>query len=97
MKNGYVYKRDVGKCGERKLRTCKKSNRCDKWNESKNSRVFGAEDVNDVVFTSSATEAANRVLLGYDFKENMTVYVSPYEHNAVMRTLEAVRKRQAFK
>ena len=54
---------------------------------------FGAEDVNDVVFTSSATEAANRVLLGYDFKENMTVYVSPYEHNAVMRTLEAVRKK----
>lgn len=54
---------------------------------------FGAEDVKDVVFTSSATEAANRVLLGYDFKENMTVYVSPYEHNAVMRTLEAVRKK----
>ena len=54
---------------------------------------FGAEDVNDVVFGSSATEAANRVLLGYDFKENMTVYVSPYEHNAVMRTLEAVRKK----
>lgn len=54
---------------------------------------FGAEYVNDVVFASSATEAANRVLLGYDFKENMTVYVSPYEHNAVMRTLEAVRKK----
>lgn len=54
---------------------------------------FGAEDVNDVVFASSATEAVNRVLLGYDFKENMTVYVSPYEHNAVMRTLEAVRKK----
>ncbi len=54
---------------------------------------FGAEDVNDVVFASSATEAANRVLLGYDFKENMTVYVSPYEHNAIMRTLEAVRKK----
>lgn len=54
---------------------------------------FGVEDTNDVVFTSSATEAANRVLLGYDFKENMTVYVSPYEHNAVMRTLEAVRKK----
>lgn len=54
---------------------------------------FGAEDVNDVVFAYSATEAANRVLLGYDFKENMTVYVSPYEHNAIMRTLEAVRKK----
>lgn len=60
---------------------------------AKIAEFFGAEDVNDVVFTSSATVAANRVLLGYDFKENMTVYVSPYEHNAVMRTLEAVRKK----
>ena len=60
---------------------------------AKIAEFFGAEDVNDVVFTSSATEAANSVLLGYDFKENMTVYVSPYEHNAVMRTLEAVRKK----
>lgn len=60
---------------------------------AKIAEFFWAEDVNDVVFTSSATEAANRVLLGYDFKENMTVYVSPYEHNAVMRTLEAVRKK----
>lgn len=60
---------------------------------AKIAEFFGAEDVNDVVFASSATEAANRVLLGYDFKENMTVYVSPYEHNAVMRTLEAVRKK----
>lgn len=60
---------------------------------AKIAEFFGAEDVNDVVFTSSATEAANRVLLGYDFKENMTVYVSPYEHNAIMRTLEAVRKK----
>lgn len=60
---------------------------------AKIAEFFGAEDVNDVVFTSSATEAANRVLSGYDFKENMTVYVSPYEHNAVMRTLEVVRKK----
>ena len=60
---------------------------------AKLAEFFGAEDVNDVVFTSSATGAANMVLMGYDFKENMTVYVSPYEHNAVMRTLEAVRKK----
>ena len=57
---------------------------------------MGAENAEDVIFTSSATEAANRILWGYDFKENMTVYVSPYEHNAVMRTLEAVRKQKGF-
>lgn len=63
---------------------------------SKVAEFMGAENAEDVIFTSSATEAANRILWGYDFKENMTVYVSPYEHNAVMRTLEAVRKKTGF-
>lgn len=61
------------------------------------SEFMGAENAEDVIFTSSATEAANRVLRGYGFEENMTVYVSPYEHNAVMRTLEALRKEKKFK
>ena len=61
------------------------------------SEFMGAENAEDVIFTSSATEAANRVLRGYGFEENMTVYVSPYEHNAVMRTLEALRKENKFK
>ena len=63
---------------------------------AKLAEFIGAEDVNDVIFTSSATEAANRVLWGYEFNENMTVYVSPYEHNAVMRTIEAVRRQEGF-
>lgn len=61
------------------------------------SEFMGAENAEDVIFTSSATEAANRGLRGYGFEENMTVYVSPYEHNAVMRTLEALRKEKKFK
>lgn len=61
------------------------------------SEFMGAENAEDVIFTSSATEAANRVLRGYGFEENMTVYVSPYEHNAVMRTLEALGKEKKFK
>ena len=61
------------------------------------SEFMGAENAEDVIFTSSATEAANRVLRGYGFEENMTVYVSPYEHNAVMRTIEALRKEKKFK
>ena len=61
------------------------------------SEFMGAENAEDVIFTSSATEAANRVLRGYGFEENMTVYVSLYEHNAVMRTLEALRKEKKFK
>ena len=41
----------------------------------------------EVVFTSSATEALNVVLQGIKWNDNYTVYVSPFEHNSVMRVL----------
>jgi cysteine desulfurase family protein len=40
-----------------------------------------------VVFTASATEALNIVLRGLDWREGQTVYITPFEHNAVMRVL----------
>ena len=44
------------------------------------------------VFTSSATEAINIILQGIDWKKDMTVYISPFEHNAVIRTLAYLEK-----
>ena len=41
----------------------------------------------EVVFTSSATESLNVVLQGMLWDDNYTVYVSPFEHNSVMRVL----------
>lgn len=41
----------------------------------------------EVVFTSSATESLNVVLQGLTWNDNYTVYVSPFEHNSVMRVL----------
>ena len=40
-----------------------------------------------VVFTPSATEAINIILQGIPIADNYNVYVSPFEHNAVMRVL----------
>lgn len=40
-----------------------------------------------VVFTPSATEAINIILQGIPMADNYNVYVSPFEHNAVMRVL----------
>jgi len=45
-----------------------------------------------VVFTSSATEAINIVLQGYTWKPNMKVYITPFEHNAVTRTLHYLKE-----
>ena len=46
-----------------------------------------------VVLTTSATEALNIILNGIPFKKGDVVFVSPYEHNAVARTLEIIKNK----
>jgi selenocysteine lyase/cysteine desulfurase len=47
-----------------------------------------------VVFTSSATDALNKLILGLGLLEGETVYVSPFEHNAIMRPLARFQKNR---
>ena len=42
----------------------------------------------DCIFTSSATEALNVILQGMSWSEGMVVYTTPFEHNAILRTLK---------
>lgn len=44
-----------------------------------------------VVFTPSITVALNMLLQGINWQKGDIVYISPYEHNAVARTLEKVK------
>lgn len=46
-----------------------------------------------VVLSHSATIAANQVLWGLDGSALRRIYLSPYEHNAVARTVHALAKR----
>ena len=41
-----------------------------------------------VVFVSSATEALNIILQGLTIVDNFNIYISPFEHNAVVRVIE---------
>lgn len=41
-----------------------------------------------VVFCASATEALNTILRGIEWKDDYCVYVTPFEHNAVLRVLK---------
>ena len=41
----------------------------------------------DVVFTPSVTHALNQILNGLEVTNDSVIYVSPYEHNAVARTV----------
>lgn len=45
-----------------------------------------------VVFTASATDALNRILLGLSFQAGDIVYLSPFEHNAVTRAIYHLEK-----
>lgn len=46
-----------------------------------------------VVYTSSATMALNNIIFGINLKENDNVYISPFEHNSIVRPLEELKKR----
>ena len=57
-----------------------------------NLRGLYACPAREVVFTSSATDALNRILLGLDLCPGDHVYVTPFEHNAVTRPLHHLVK-----
>lgn len=59
----------------------------DETREKVASFLKGCADKSRVVFTSTITEALNNVLYGLNLEEGADVYVSPFEHNAVLRTL----------
>ena len=46
-----------------------------------------------VIFTSGATEAINICLQGIDFKERKNIYLSPFEHNSITRTINFLSKK----
>ena len=50
----------------------------------------------EVLFTPSATEGMNLVLRGQEWQNGMTVYISPFEHNAVVRVLHYLKKSYAL-
>ncbi len=49
-----------------------------------------------VIFTSTATEAINLVLNGLNIPSGVNVYISPFEHNAVTRTLHHLQQMADF-
>lgn len=47
-----------------------------------------------VVFSPSITIAINQIVNGISFRQKAVVYISPYEHNAVARSLYELSKRK---
>lgn len=55
-------------------------------------RLFHAPSPASVVLTPSATFSLNQILLGLPEKRTRKVYVSPFEHNSVLRPLHKLGK-----
>lgn len=51
---------------------------------------------NEVIFTSSATDSLNMIVDGIDITDGDYIYVSPFEHNAVLRPLFNLQKKVNF-
>lgn len=58
--------------------------------------LVGSSNLAKVALTPSITIAINQVLQGLNWTKIKTVYVSPYEHNAVMRTLYLIKQKNNF-
>lgn len=58
--------------------------------------LLGVENPNNVVFTPSATIAANQIIMGLEWDEYKTVYITPFEHNAIARPLHLMKERYNF-
>lgn len=47
---------------------------------------------NNIIFKTSSTSALNNIILGLEWNESDNIYISPFEHNSVIRPLEYIKK-----
>ena len=59
-------------------------------------KLFHAQGKADIILTPSITQAMNQILRGIKLDETSTVYISPYEHNAVARTVYMLQEEYGF-
>lgn len=60
-------------------------------------KLFNANSNYEAIITPSATEAINIILQGQNWDKNDYVYISPFEHNAVYRTVKYLEKNYLLK
>lgn len=57
---------------------------------------LNATEKYEVTIQSSATEAINTAIMGIDIKNESNIYITYFEHNAVLRTLYALKIQKQF-
>lgn len=59
-------------------------------------KLVNIHDEEKVIFTPSSTIAMNQVLNGLSYSQATNVYISPFEHNAVVRPLYRLSQKYGF-
>lgn len=59
--------------------------------------LLDAREQAQVVLTPSVTIALNQIIYGQNWTEKSVAYLSPYEHNAVVRPLKLLSEKYGFK
>lgn len=59
--------------------------------------LVNAKDSYEAVFAPSATIALNQILFGLDYSSIKNIYITKFEHNAVLRTLNEIEKKENVK
>lgn len=80
--------------GRGSYRTARETTKIIDDTKSKIMNLVNATSGTSVVFTPSITIALNEILNGITWSNGDNVYVSPYEHNAVARTIHLIAKKQ---
>ncbi len=58
------------------------------------SKILGLKNNQNVVFSPSATVALNQVIFGLEIPRGSVVYLSPFEHNSVLRPIYYLAKKK---
>ncbi|MBQ7798610.1 MAG: aminotransferase class V-fold PLP-dependent enzyme [Clostridia bacterium] len=56
-------------------------------------KLVGVGDNYDVAFSQSATYSTNQILKGLDYSKIKTIYISNFEHNAVLRVVNSIKQQ----
>lgn len=59
----------------------------------KNIALIANSNPEQVAFTHSATESINYIVHGVSFEDGDNIYISPFEHNAIIRALHNIKKK----
>ena len=59
-------------------------------------KYFNISNPQNLIITPSATFSINQVLQGLDYSNIKNVYISPFEHNAIYRTILYLQKKYKF-